>query len=233
MKMRAAGKRMRAIAEKLMPRKAYAPTSAFDLLKQCSTVRFVESMDTSIHLGVDTRKGDQAVRGSINLPHGLGKAVRVAVFAQGDHVALARQAGADAVGLDDLAAQVESGDCNFDVVIATPDAMPALGRLGQILGPKGLMPNPKSGTVTDNVAAAVKNAKAGQVWFRADKGGIVHAAVGRLDFATEHLVDNLNALIGAVIKAKPAAAKGLYLQKVTVSTTMGPGLMIEQSALAC
>lgn len=229
--MSRSSKRMRSITEKLIPEKSYAPAAAFDLLRKCSTVKFVESVDVSINLGIDTRKGDQAVRGSANLSHGLGKNVRVAVFTQGDHVVLAQQAGADAVGLDDLAAQVQSGNFDFDVVIATADAMPALGRLGQILGPKGLMPNPKMGTVTDNVALAVKNAKAGQARFRADKGGIVHASIGRIDFTTEYLVDNLHAMIGAVVKARPAATKGLYLNKVTVSTTMGPGLMIERGTL--
>ena len=225
-------KRMRNIVQALEAGKIYSIDAAFDLLKEHANAKFTESVDVSINLGIDPKKGDQTVRGAANLPHGLGKTVRVAVFTQGDKSELAKQAGADAVGLDDLAERVKANDFDFDVVIASPDAMPTLGKLGQILGPKGLMPNPKTGTVTDNVAEAVKNAKAGQAQFRADKGGIVHASIGKLSFETTHLSDNLDALLGAVIRAKPTSAKGAYLKKITVSSTMGPGLVIDRSGLS-
>lgn len=229
--MKAKSKRMRAVREGLDEGKLYTPDEAFSLIKKLPQVKFKESVDVSVRLGIDPKKGDQTVRGASNLPHGLGKTVRVAVFAQGDKAQAAEDAGADAVGMDDLAERARKGDFPFDVVIASPDAMPAVGKLGQILGPKGLMPNPKAGTVTDNVAAAVKNAKAGQARFRADKGGIVHSSIGRVDFDAVKLRENLEALVADLIKAKPAAAKGVYFKSVTVSSTMGPGLRIDTGAL--
>ncbi len=225
------GKRMRAAGDKLGEGKVYTPGEAFALLKELPRVKFRESVDVSVRLGIDPKKGEQVVRGVSNLPHGLGREVRVAVFAQGDKAQAAEDAGADAVGMDDLAERVQKGDFGFDVVIASPDAMPTVGKLGQVLGPKGLMPNPKAGTVTDNVAAAVRNAKAGQARFRADKASIVHSSIGRVDFEVSQLQENFDALVGDLIKEKPATAKGVYFKSVTVSSTMGPGLRIDTGAL--
>ena len=225
------GKRMRAAKEQLPEGKIYAPAEAFALLKGLPGAKFKESVDVSVCLGIDAKKGEQVVRGASNLPHGLGKEVRVAVFAQGEKAQAAEAAGADAVGMDDLAERVNKGDFDFDVVIASPDAMPTVGKLGQQLGPRGLMPNPKSGTVTDNVAVAVKNAKAGQARFRADKGGIVHSSIGRMGFEVSQLQENFDALIGDLLHARPATAKGVYFKSITVSSTMGPGLRIEAGTL--
>lgn len=224
-------KRIRAIREKFEPGKFYPIADAVSLLKECATVKFNESMDVSVNLGVDARKSDQNVRGSVVLPHGTGKAVRVAVFAEGDNVKIAQDAGADVVGMDDLAEQVKKGDFNFDVVIATPNSMRLVGKLGQILGPRGLMPNPKVGTVSADVATAVKNAKAGQVRFRTDKNGIVHCSIGKADFEQGHLKENLEALLVELKRIKPSAAKGMYFKKVSLSTTMGPGLVVDMSTV--
>ena len=224
-------KRMKAIREKVEPGKAYAVNEALSLLKEIPSARFVESVDVSVNLGVDPRKSDQVVRGATVLPRGTGKDVRVAVFTQGENAEAARAAGADIVGMDDLAASIKGGDLNFDVVIASPDAMRVVGALGQILGPRGLMPNPKVGTVTPNVAEAVKNAKAGQVRYRTDKNGIIHCSIGKVDFEPDALLENLNALLADLNKAKPASAKGVYMKKITLSTTMGPGVMVDQSSL--
>lgn len=225
-------KRAKAIREKLQPGKSYTIDEAFALLKTVSSVKFVEAVDVAVNLGVDPRKSDQAVRGATVMPHGTGKTVRVAVFAQGANAEAAKEAGADIVGMDDLAAQVKAGDLNFDVVIASPDAMRIVGQLGQILGPRGLMPNPKVGTVTPDVAGAVRNAKAGQVRYRTDKKGIIHCTIGKVNFEPVALKENLEALLADLRKAKPATSKGVYLKKITVSTTMGPGLSIDQSSLA-
>lgn len=225
-------KRARAIKEKLQAGKLYAAEEAFAVLRELSAVKFVESVDVSVNLGVDPRKSDQAVRGATVLPHGTGKSVRVAVFAQGANADAAREAGADIVGMDDLVAQVKAGELNFDVVIASPDAMRVVGQLGQILGPRGLMPNPKVGTVTPDVAAAVKNAKAGQVRYRTDKKGIIHCSIGKVNFEAAALRENLEALISDLKKAKPSTSKGVYLKKITVSSTMGPGLQIDLGTLA-
>jgi large subunit ribosomal protein L1 len=225
-------KRVRAIREKLETGKLYQAEEAFALLKEISSVKFKESVEVSVNLGVDPRKSDQVVRGASVLPHGIGKTVRVAVFTQGANVDAAQEAGADIVGLEDLAQEVKDGKLDFDVVIASPDTMRVVGKLGQILGPRGLMPNPKVGTVTPNVAEAVKNAKAGQVRYRTDKAGIIHASIGKVDFEPIKLKENLEALLAALMKAKPSAAKGVYMQKITVSSTMGPGLPIDQSSLA-
>ncbi len=224
-------KRMRAIREKIDPTKAYDAEEAFDLLKTLSNVKFNESVDVAVNLGVDPRKSDQVVRGSTVLPNGTGKSVRVAVFAQGPAAEAAKEAGADKVGMEDLAEEIKGGNLDFDVVIASPDAMRVVGQLGQILGPRGLMPNPKVGTVTPDVAQAVKNAKAGQVRYRTDKNGIVHASIGKVDFDTKALKENLEALLNDLKKAKPSSAKGVYMKKVSVSTTMGPGLTVDQSSL--
>ncbi len=224
-------KRMRAIGEKIDRARVYPVDEALKLLKEASKVKFPESVDVAVRLGVDTRKSDQTVRGSTVLPKGTGKTVRVAVFAQGDNADKAKAAGADIVGFEDLAAQIQGGELNFDTVIATPDAMRVVGKLGQILGPRGLMPNPKVGTVTTDVEQAVKNAKGGQVQYRAEKGGIVHCTIGKVSFEIEDLKDNLRALLAALQKAKPAAAKGQYMRKVAVSTTMGPGLTIDHENL--
>ncbi len=224
-------KRMRAIAEKVDPEKAYAIDEAVGLLNELSKTKFKESFDVSINLGVDPRKSDQVVRGATTLPHGTGKAVRVAVFAQGENAESAKEAGADIVGFEDLAEEVKAGNLDFDVVIATPDAMRIVGQLGKVLGPRGLMPNPKTGTVTPDVVAAVQNAKAGQVQFRTDKAGIVHGSVGQVGFEADAIKANVEALLSDLKKAKPASAKGIYLQKVTLSTTMGPGLAIDQASL--
>lgn len=225
-------KRAKAINQKLQPGNLYAAEDAFAVLKELSTVKFVESVDVSVNLGVDPRKSDQAVRGATVLPHGTGKSVRVAVFAQGANADAAREAGADIVGMDDLAAQVKAGELNFDVVIASPDAMRVVGQLGQILGPRGLMPNPKIGTVTPDVATAVKNAKAGQVRYRTDKKGIIHCTIGKVSFEPTALKENLEALLSDLKKAKPSTSKGVYLKKITVSSTMGPGLQVDHSSLA-
>ncbi len=225
-------KRAKAIREKLEAGKAYAAEEAFSLLKELSAVKFPESVDVSVNLGVDARKSDQVVRGASVLPHGIGKTVRVAVFAQGANADAAKEAGADIIGFEDLAADIKGGMMDFDVVIASPDAMRVVGQLGQILGPRGLMPNPKVGTVTPNVAEAVQNAKAGQVRYRTDKAGIIHCSIGKVDFEPQKLKENLESLLAALVKAKPSSAKGVYLRKVTVSSTMGPGLTLDQSSLA-
>lgn len=224
-------KRAKLIAEKVESTKAYTFEEAAKLLAELSTVKFKESVDVSVNLGVDPRKSDQVVRGSAIMPSGTGKDVRVAVFTQGANAEAAKAAGADVVGMDDLAAQVKAGEMNFDVVIASPDAMRVVGQLGQILGPRGLMPNPKVGTVTPNVADAVKNAKSGQVRFRTDKNGIIHASVGKVDFEASALKVNVEALIAELKKLKPASAKGVYLKKISLSSTMGPGLTIDASTL--
>jgi large subunit ribosomal protein L1 len=224
-------KRMRAIREQLESGKAYAIDEALDLLKKCSALKFTESVDVAIRLGIDSRKSDQAVRGATVLPNGTGKTVRVAVFTQGENAEKAIEAGADVVGMEDLHDQIKGGDLSFDVVIASPDAMRVVGKLGQILGPRGLMPNPKVGTVATDVAAAVKNAKAGQVRFRTDKAGIIHSTIGKADFEIDALKGNLVALLADLVKLKPASSKGQYLQKVAVSTTMGPGILVDQSTL--
>ena len=224
-------KRAKAIAEKIELGKIYEINTAVDLLTELSTVKFAEAIDVAINLGVDPRKSDQVVRGSTVLPNGTGKDVRVAVFTQGENVEKATAAGADIVGMEDLAAEIKAGKMDFDVVIATPDAMRVVGQLGQVLGPRGLMPNPKSGTVTPDVATAVKNAKSGQVRFRADKNGIVHGGIGILSFDVAALKGNLEALMTDLSKAKPASSKGIYLQKVTLSSTMGPGLLIDKASL--
>jgi len=224
-------KRMRAVAEKLVPGKAYAIDEAVGLLNELSKTKFKESIDVAVNLGVDPRKSDQAVRGATTLPHGTGKTTRVAVFAQGDNAEKARSAGADIIGFDDLAERIKGGELDFDVVIATPDAMRLVGQLGKVLGPRGLMPNPKTGTVTPDVATAVRNAKSGQVQFRADKAGIIHGSVGKVGFGPKEIKENLEALINDLKKAKPASAKGVYLKKITLSTTMGPGLAIDQASL--
>lgn len=224
-------KRQRAINEKIEPGKLYPIADAVDILKEVSAVKFGETVDVAINLGIDPRKSDQAVRGATTLPHGSGKEVRVAVFTQGASADAAKEAGADIVGMDELAADVKAGNMDFDVVIADPAAMRVVGQLGQILGPRGLMPNPKTGTVTPDVATAVKNAKAGQVRYRADKGGIVHGGIGKLTFEANALKENLEALIADLKKAKPASAKGVYFKKISLSTTMGPGVAIDQASL--
>jgi large subunit ribosomal protein L1 len=228
----AIGKRMKAAREQLPPGKQYPVQDALNLLKKFATVKFKESVDVAVNLGIDAKKSDQVVRGSTVLPHGTGKSLRVAVFAQGSNAEAARQAGADIVGFEDLAEKIKAGQMDFDRVIASPDAMRIVGQLGQILGPRGLMPNPKMGTVTADVAGAVKNAKAGQVQYRADKAGIVHCTIGKSDFDVKALNENLHALLADINKVKPATAKGIYMQKVTVSSTMGPGIVIDPSSLA-
>jgi large subunit ribosomal protein L1 len=224
-------KRAKLISDKVQPGKIYAAEEAFEVLKSVSSVKFVEAVDVAVILGVDPRKSDQAVRGATVLPNGTGKTSRVAVFAQGANAEAATEAGADIVGMDDLAAQVKAGQMDFDVVIATPDAMRVVGQLGQILGPRGLMPNPKVGTVTADVATAVKNAKAGQVRYRTDKKGIIHCTIGKVTFESNQLKENLEALLADLKKAKPSTSKGVYLRKITVSSTMGPGLTLDQASL--
>jgi large subunit ribosomal protein L1 len=224
-------KRAKAIQEKVTRGKQYPLEEAIALLQELSSVKFKESVDVSVNLGVDPRKSDQAVRGATVLPNGTGKTVRVAVFTQGANADAAKEAGADVVGFEDLAEEVKKGNMDFDVVIASPDAMRIVGTLGQILGPRGLMPNPKVGTVTPDVATAVKNAKAGQVRYRTDKSGIIHAPIGRVDFEVGALKENLVALLADLMKAKPTSAKGVYMKKVSISTTMGPGLHIDHSTL--
>lgn len=225
-------KRIKAIREKIVADKNYPIDEALSLIKDLSAVKFTESVDISVNLGIDPRKSDQVVRGSTVLPKGSGKDVRVAVFTQGENAEAAKAAGADVVGMDDLAEQIKGGDLNFDVVIASPDAMRVVGTLGQVLGPRGLMPNPKVGTVTPDVATAVQNAKSGQVRYRADKAGIIHASVGTVKFDIDALKENISALLVDLNKAKPAAAKGVYVKKITISSTMGPGLAIDQTSLA-
>ena len=224
-------KRAKAISEKVTPGKLYTLEEALGLLKEFSTVKFKESVDVSVNLGIDARKSDQAVRGATVLPNGTGKTVRVAVFTQGANADAATEAGADIVGMDDLAADIKKGNMDFDVVIASPDAMRVVGQLGQILGPRGLMPNPKVGTVAQDVGAAVRNAKAGQVRYRTDKAGIIHCPIGRVDFEINALKENLSALLADLNKAKPTSAKGIYMKKLSVSTTMGPGLQVDHAAL--
>jgi len=225
-------KRLQAVRSKLTPGKFYPAGEAFGLLKELSTVKFRESVDVAVNLGVDPRKSDQVVRSATVLPHGTGKTVRVAVFAQGANADAARAAGADVVGFEDLADSVKAGNLDFDVVIAAPDAMRVVGQLGKILGPRGLMPNPKVGTVTADVVGAIQNAKAGQVRYRTDKAGIIHCTIGKVDFAPNQLQENLQALLHDLQKIKPATSKGVYIRRVTVSTTMGPGLAVDQATLA-
>ena len=229
--MVAVAKRMKGWADKVTSAKYYPIDEALTLVKELATAKFDESVDVSVNLGVDPTKSDQQVRGSTVLPNGTGKSVRVAVFTSGKNADAATEAGADIVGLEDLAEKVKAGELNFDVVVASPDAMRVVGQLGQILGPRGLMPNPKVGTVTPDVATAVRNAKAGQVRFRADKGGVVHATIGKASFEVQALKENLNALLADLQKAKPSAAKGVYLKRVAVSSTMGPGVRVDQSSL--
>jgi large subunit ribosomal protein L1 len=225
-------KRSKAIHAKADPQKHYAVADALTLVKECATAKFDESVDVAVVLGIDSKKSDQSVRGSVVLPAGSGKTKRVAVFAQGAKAEEAKGAGADVVGFEDLAAKVKEGFMDFDVVIASPDAMRVVGQLGQILGPRGLMPNPKVGTVTPDVVQAVKNAKAGQVQFRADKAGIIHATIGRASFDVDRLKTNLSALIDALNKVKPASSKGIYLRKISVSSTMGIGVRVDASSLS-
>ena len=224
-------KRQKAIKEKVDSTKVYSFEEAAQLLTELSNVKFVESVDVAVNLGVDPRKSDQVVRGATLLPHGTGKTVRVAVFTQGPNAEAALAAGADKVGMDDLAAEMKAGDLNYDVVIASPDAMRVVGQLGQVLGPRGLMPNPKVGTVAADVATAVKNAKAGQVCYRTDKNGIIHCSVGKVGFEPVKLKENVEALLADLKKAKPSTSKGVYLQRVSLSTTMGPGLQVDHASL--
>ena len=229
--MPAVAKRVKTWKAKLVPGKQYPIDEAIALVKEFAKAKFPESVDAAVNLGIDASKSDQQVRGSTVMPHGIGKSVRVAVFTGGKNADAAREAGADIVGLEDLAAKVKAGEINFDVVIASPDAMRGVGQLGQILGPRGLMPNPKVGTVTPDVAGAVKNAKAGQVRYRVDKAGIVHCAIGKADFDAGKLKENLVALLHDLQKHKPSTSKGIYLKKLTVSSTMGPGVAVDQASL--
>jgi large subunit ribosomal protein L1 len=224
-------RRVRAFREKIDTSRAYPLEEAVGLLKEFSTVKFNETIEVAVNLGVDARKSDQAVRGATTLPHGTGSDVRVAVFTQGEAADRAKAAGADLVGMDDLAEQIKGGMMDFDVVIASPDAMRVVGQLGQILGPRGLMPNPKTGTVTPDVETAVKNAKAGQMRYRTDKNGIIHGGIGKISFGLDAIQGNLEAVLADLKKAKPSAAKGVYMRKVTLSTTMGPGLTIDLGSL--
>ena len=224
-------KRQKMIREKIDADKVYSVEDAVALLKECSTVKFVESVEVAVNLGVDARKSDQAVRGATTLPHGTGSVVRVAVFTQGDAAEKAKEAGADFVGMEDLADQIKGGMMDFDVVVASPDAMRVVGQLGQILGPRGLMPNPKTGTVTPDVVTAVNNAKAGQMRYRTDKNGIIHGGIGKISFDADAIRGNLQAVLADLKKAKPSSAKGVYMKKVTLSTTMGPGVTVDHSAL--
>jgi len=225
------GKKKQAVRDKIDSQKVYEINAALDLVKELATAKFLESIDIAVNLGVDPRKSDQVVRGSTVLPNGTGKTVRVAVFAQGENADKATAAGADIVGFEDLAETIKGGEMNFDVVIATPDAMRVVGQLGQVLGPRGLMPNPKVGTVTADVTTAVKNAKSGQVRYRTDKAGIIHCAIGRVDFEVGALKENLETLLADLKKAKPASAKGAYFKKMTVSSTMGPGVSIDRASV--
>jgi large subunit ribosomal protein L1 len=224
-------KRQKLTQEKVKVDHLYSSLEAFELLKDLPRAGFVESVDVCVNLGVDPRKSDQVVRGSVVLPNGTGKTVRVAVFTQGDNVEAAKAAGADIVGMDDLAAEVKKGNMDFDVVIASPDAMRVVGQLGQVLGPRGLMPNPKVGTVSADVATAVKNAKGGQVRFRTDKAGIIHCGIGNVDFEPKALEENLNALVVALVKGKPTSAKGVFLKKISISSTMGVGLGVDTATV--
>lgn len=224
-------KRVKLIREKITFGKAYPIQDAIQVLKSFPPLKFVESIDVSVNLGIDTRKSEQTVRGSVVLPHGTGRKVRVAVFAQGDQAEAAKTAGADIVGFEDLAETIKKGVMDFDVLIATPDSMRLIGQLGQILGPRGLMPNPKVGTVTADVGPAVKNAKGGQVRYRADKGGVVHCTIGKIDFSIEALKENLEALLIDLKKSKPSSSKGVYIKKISLSSTMGPGLILDQSTV--
>jgi large subunit ribosomal protein L1 len=224
-------KKQKLISKAIKPNYLYKVSEAVDILKQFKSTKFKEAIDIAINLGVDPRKSDQVVRSSTNLPKGTGKTVRVAVFAQGENATKAKNAGADLVGFEDLAEQIKGGTIDFDVVIATPDAMRVVGQLGQILGPRGLMPNPKVGTVTTNVESAVHDAKSGQVRYRTDKNGIIHCSVGKVDFSAEDILENIAALVNDLKKAKPASAKGVYIKKVTLSTTMGPGLSLDPAAI--
>ena len=225
-------KRRRALAEKVERNRSYEATEALDLLKESANPKFDETVEAAVNLGVDPRRSDQVVRGSTVLPNGTGKEVRVAVFATGPQAEAAREAGAELVGMEDLADQVRSGSLDFDVAIAAPAAMKVVGQLGRILGPRGLMPNPKTGTVTDDIAGAVSNAKGGQVQYRTDRAGIIHCPIGKLSFEAPALRENLEALVSDLVRAKPAAAKGVYLRKVTVSSTMGPGVAVDKASLA-
>ena len=225
-------KRVKSWADKIDSEKLYPLTDALQLLKECSTVKFDESVEVAVNLGIDARKSDQAVRGATVLPKGTGKTVRVAVFAQGEQAEAAKAAGADVVGFEDLAERMQAGEMDFDVIVATPDAMPVVSKLGKVLGPRGLMPNPKVGTVNVDAAQAVTNAKAGQVRYRTDKNGIIHCAIGKVSFEVNALKENLESLLVDLNKAKPSSAKGIYLKKISLSTTMGPGLVVDQSSLA-
>ena len=229
--MPAVAKRTKAWSSKLAPGKSYPVEEALKLIKEFATAKFNESVDCAVNLGIDASKSDQQVRGSTVMPNGIGKSVRVAVFTSGKNADAAKAAGADLVGLDDLAAKVKAGEIDFDVVVASPDAMRVVGQLGQILGPRGLMPNPKVGTVTPDVATAVKNAKAGQVRYRVDKGGIIHCTIGKASFEVTALKENLQALITDLQKAKPASSKGVYLKRIALSSTMGPGVVVDNSSL--
>jgi len=229
--MSSKSKRMKAIWEKVDNERLYEPEEAFGLLKELASAKFAESVEVSVNLGVDPRKSDQVVRGATVLPNGTGKEVRVAVFASGDQAEEATAAGADIVGMDDLAERIKAGEMDFEVVVAAPEAMRVVGQLGRILGPRGMMPNPKTGTVTPDVGEAVKNAKGGQVTYRTDKAGIVHCSIGKVSFEPSALCENLGALVGALNRAKPSTSKGVYLKKVTVSSTMGPGLAIDKATL--
>ena len=224
-------KRVRAYKEKVEPGKAYPIEEAIALLKEFATVKFNESVEVAINLGIDAKKSDQGVRGATTLPHGTGSDVRVAVFTQGEAAEKAKAAGADFVGMEELAAEIKGGMMDFDVVIASPDAMRVVGQLGQLLGPRGLMPNPKTGTVTPDVETAVNNAKAGQVRYRTDKNGIIHGGIGKISFELDAIKGNLDALLVDLQKAKPAASKGVYMKKVTLSTTMGPGVIVDKASL--
>ena len=225
-------KRIKSYQEKIKTGKYYPVKDALELLKDISSVKFDESVDVAVNLGVDARKSDQQVRGSTVLPKGTGKTVRVAVFAQGENAKAAEAAGADAVGFDDLAEAMTKGDIDYGVVIATPDAMPVVGKLGKVLGPRGLMPNPKVGTVTNDVKQAVENAKGGQVRYRTDKNGIIHCTIGKVSFDADSLIENLHSLLTDLQKSKPSSAKGIYLGKLSISTTMGPGVLIDQTSLS-
>lgn len=225
-------KRTKSYQDKIEPGKFYPVKDALELLKDISSVKFDESVDVAVNLGVDARKSDQQVRGSTVLPKGTGKTVRVAVFTQGENAKIAEAAGADAVGFEDLAEAMQKGDIDYGVVIATPDAMPVVGKLGKVLGPRGLMPNPKVGTVTNDVKQAVENAKGGQVRYRTDKNGIIHCTIGKVSFEADALIENLHSLLIDLQKAKPSSAKGIYLGKLSISTTMGPGVLIDQTSLS-
>ena len=228
----AISKRVKSWKDKIDSEKLYPLTDALQLLKECSTVKFDESVEVAVNLGIDAKKSDQAVRGATVLPKGTGKTVRVAVFAQGEQAEAAKAAGADVVGFEDLAERIQAGEMDFDVIVATPDAMPVVSKLGKVLGPRGLMPNPKVGTVNVDAAQAVVNAKAGQVRYRTDKNGIIHCAIGKVSFEVDALKENLESLLADLNKAKPSSAKGIYLMKISLSTTMGPGIAVDQSSLA-